>query len=66
MKESQLKSIWEKYINVPIYRAIPQRHLRDIIQNGILPGEDPYREIHGEIRELGEKMTGIQRKKRNS
>jgi hypothetical protein len=61
MKEKQLYEFWKKYINIPIYRAIPKNHLKSVIKNGITPGKDPYKEMHNKIRSLSKIVDRLEK-----
>lgn len=62
MNEKQLFEFWKKYIDRPIYRAVPISHLKDILKNGIQPGKDPYKEIHERIRKLSKIIDKLEKK----
>lgn len=43
--DKELYKIWEKYIDVPIYRVIPIRDYKIIKKNGINPKRDKYKNL---------------------
>ena len=60
--DRQLKEIYDKYIDIPIYRVVPERMLRDILKYGINPKKDPYERIKLEIKKLAKIINYLERK----
>lgn len=50
--EKQLLEFYQKYINRPIYRVVPERTLKEVFKNGIDPNKNPYRFVIPKIKKV--------------
>ena len=58
----ELHKIWKEYINIPLYRVVPIRDLKNIREKGINPKKDPYENVKPKIKEFAKVITGLEDK----
>lgn len=52
MEEKQLKEFYKKYIDIKIYRVIPEEYIKEIKNEGMNPKKDPLKNRYNTIKKL--------------
>tara|TARA_Y100000310_G_scaffold285591_1_gene309184 strand:- start:8414 stop:9127 length:714 start_codon:yes stop_codon:yes gene_type:complete len=60
--EKELRKLYDKYIDIKLYRVIPKRDLAKIKREGINPAKDPYEKIKPKVKEFAKLVARLEKK----
>lgn len=62
MNDKQLREIYKKYIDVPIYRVQSDAYTKDMVKNGLNPKKDPFLKMREKLEKLFKIVLRLERK----